>query len=230
MKTLVTLLVAACREAADLLRSRPAPALSNGNGRVCLGFATLAATLLLASQAFSQVQSITLGIRTHCPYGIRGCWPEIRDGLETPTAITAITGEPDILTDTCQVKMREDWAADPELFQRNFREMRIGVDVRGVEAVVEGYLETSGQNLFLRVSKTDNVLPLARLQTKVQWDKERKQPQAATITEQGAFEALKESSSRHSGRLRITGPLRSNPDKKVPTLEVRQFEFLDSKS
>ena len=228
MKTLVTkrrpigrtILVAGCREAADPLRSRPGFALS----------LTLAATLLLASQAFSQVQSITLGIRTHCPYGIRGCWPEIRDGLDSPAVITAITGDPDILTDTCQVKMRQDWVADPEFFQRNFIEMRIGVDVRGVEAVVEGYLDSNGKNLRLQIGKTDTVLQLAPLRTKVQWDKQRKQPQAATVAEQGAFETLKKTSSKHSGRVRITGPLRSNVDKKVHTLEVRQFEVLDSKS
>lgn len=191
---------------------------------------TLTAALLPASPALSQVQSITLGIRTHCPYGIRGCWPEIRDGLESPKAITGITGEPDAQTDTCQVKMQEGWVADPEFFQRNFIEMRIGVDVRGVEAVVEGYLDTSGEAPILRVGKTQTVLQLTRLNTKVQWDKERKQPVPATFEEQGAFEALKQKASKHVGLVRITGPLRPGVKKQAHTLEVRLFEFLASKS
>src|SRR5688572_25037129 len=81
-------------------------------------------TVLFAVFADAQVRSVTLGLRTHCPYGIRGCWPEIRDGLEAPPEIAAIVGEPDVATDTCVIKMRDGWTAEPGWFQRNFTSMR----------------------------------------------------------------------------------------------------------
>jgi hypothetical protein len=191
-----------------------------------LGMVLLAA--FVGVKAMAQVRSVTLGIRTHCPYGIRGCWPEIRDGLETPKAITAITGDPDIKTDTCEVKMREDWNADPEMFQRNFLEMRIGVDVRGVEAVVDGHVAMEGTNLVLRVGSTGTVLVLAPLGQKVQWDKERKQPQVATHVEKNAFSELAARFKAQAGQVRITGPLRSSASGRI--LEVRKFEVVAKKA
>lgn len=186
------------------------------------------ATLWCGFDAAAQVRSVTLGIRTHCPYGIRGCWPEIRDGLETPKVITSISEEPDIKTDTCEVKMREDWTADPDMFQRNFLEMRIGVDVRGVEAVVDGRIEMQGTNLVLRVSGTETVMHLIPLKQKVQWDKQRQQPAAATSAEKKAFADLASRVQKLSGPVRIIGPLRnaSSADQTHRVLEVRTFEIL----
>ena len=178
------------------------------------------------SNASAQVRFVTLGIRTHCPYGVRGCWPEIRDGLETPKAIDVICGEPDIRTDTVEVKMRDDWIAEPEMFQRNFLDMSIGVDVRGVEATVDGRLEMQGTNLVLRWEGSP-ALHLAPLQRKVQWDVQRKQPEAATPAEQKAFAELAAQFKKLSGPVRVVGPLRNIANAQV--LEVRKFESLANK-
>jgi hypothetical protein len=96
----------------------------------------------VASNVSAQVKSVTLGIRTHCSYGIKGCWPEIRDGLESPKEIISISKGPDSRTDTCEVKMDENWLPNPDFFAENFASMHIGVDVRGAEAVMEGSLES----------------------------------------------------------------------------------------
>ena len=185
------------------------------------------AVLCFAGEVSAQVRFVTLGIRTHCPYGIRGCWPEIRDGLETPQAIDVICGEPDIKTDTCEVKMRDDWIADPGMFQRNFLDMSIGVDVRGVEATVDGRLEMQGTNLVLRWEGASSALHLAPLQRKVQWDVQRKQPEAATAAEQRAYAELAAQFKKLSGAVRVIGPL-SNVGKaqQHQVLEVRKFEVL----
>jgi hypothetical protein len=177
--------------------------------------------------AVAQVRSVTLGIRTHCPYGIRGCWPEIRDGLETPKAITWITTEPDIKTDTCEIKMRDDWVADPEFFQQNFRQMRIGVDVRGVEAIVDGQLSVDGTNVVLRAGNNAGALRVLPLKQKVQWDKKNLQPEQATKSEQNAYKELLARTKNRVTQVRITGPLRSvEGDERI--LEVRKFELMPS--
>lgn len=200
--------------------------------RAIIVWLVLIAGAFSATRSDAQVRSVTLGIQTHCPYGIRGCWPEIRDGLEMPKAITAINGEPDIKTDTCQVSMREDWNADPDMFQRNFLEMRIGVDVRGVEAVVDGHVTKDGTNLVLRVGTHGTILSLAPLAQKVQWDKERKQPAAATGGEKNAFSELAAYFKTRAGHVRVTGPLRNGAGKSsgVRILEVRRFEVIEKKS
>jgi hypothetical protein len=181
---------------------------------------------LLHVDTFGQVQSVTLGIGTHCPYGIRGCWAEIRDGLERPTEISSIGKEPDTRTDTCEVRMRENWMPDPGMFARNFTNMHIGVDVRGVEVAVHGFVERLGTNLVLRLPGLETAMYLAPLTRKVQWDPKRKHPQPATRAERKAFARLE---ARFTGRqlpMRVVGPLISvaTPNNRHLVLEVRTFE------
>jgi len=186
------------------------------------------AVLLAHLDAFAQVRSVTIGIRTHCPYGIRGCWAEIRDGLERPKAIASICKEPDTDTDTCEVRMRDDWVPDPDMFARNFTNMHIGVDVRGVEITTDGVLERVGTNVVLRLSGTDTVLYLAPLTRKVQWDVERKQPQAPTRAERLAFVRLTRQLREKSREVRVVGPLKPGPmERRI--LEVREFELINER-
>jgi hypothetical protein len=192
----------------------------------------LLASPWLCLEAGAQIRSVTLGIRTHCPYGIRGCWPEIRDGLEAPSEIASIVGEPDIKTDTCEVKMRNDWIADPAMFQRNFTTMRIGVDVRGVEIVADGHLEVQGKKLVLRISDKDEPIELVDLKQKVQWDGERKQAEVPTKSEKQAFAKLKAETRGKPVRVRVVGPIAyakdGEPGRRI--LEVRKFDLLKDRS
>jgi hypothetical protein len=186
----------------------------------------------LCVESSAQIRSVTLGIRTHCPYGIRGCWPEIRDGLEAPSEITSIEGEPDATTDTCELKMRDDWTADPELFQQNFTNMRIGVDVRGVEIVADGYLERDGKCLVIKIDGNNAPIELAPLKQKVQWDRDRKKPQSPTRAEREAFAKLKSHANRKPVRIRVVGPLVHAGKEKpgILLLHVRKFEVINVRS
>ena len=189
--------------------------------------------IFIRLEASAQIRSVTLGIQTHCPYGIKGCWPEIRDGLEAPKEILSISKGPDTQTGTCEVLMRQDWLPDPDFFAENFTNVHIGVDVRGVEVMVEGSLETAGTNLVLRVGGQDTVMELAPLRRKVQWDRERKQPEMISRAEREAFRTLSGNSAGKGKAVRVTGPLSkespaaANGCKLV--LQVRQFEILEPK-
>jgi hypothetical protein len=127
--------------------------------------------------------------------------------------------------------MREDWLPDPDFFAQNFTNVHIGVDVRGVELTVDGSVEMAGTNLVLRLGGQDTVMELAPLTHKVQWDRERKQPEPMSALERDAFRTLSLDSAARRKRLRITGPLL----KKAPgnacklVLQVRQFEILERK-
>jgi hypothetical protein len=176
----------------------------------------------------AQIRSVTLGLQTHCPYGIKGCWPEIRDGLESPKEIRSISKGPDGQTSTCEVLMSENWLPDPDFFAQNFTNVHIGVDVRGVELTVDGSVAMVGTNLVLRVGGQDTAMELAPLTDKVQWDRERKQREPMSARERDAFRTLSVDSTARGKLVRITGPLlkkgAGNECKLV--LQVRQFEVL----
>src|SRR5687768_15746177 len=181
---------------------------------------------LAAPGAVGQVRSVTLGITTHCPYGVGGCWAEIRNGLNLPDAIEAIPQRPDTATQTFDLHMRQGWTPDPDLFAKNFRAMNVGVDVRGVEAVVDGSLEMQGTNLLLRSSDNGPVLRLVPLARKVQWDVKRKRPEPPTRSERKAFEKLAAGLQKEHGRVRVTGPLTRSGS--TLTLEVRKFQEIST--
>ena len=175
---------------------------------------------LLAAGASGQVRTVTLGITTHCPYGVGGCWAEIRNGLNLPDAIEAIPQRPDTTTQTFNLHMRQTWTPDPDLFAKNFRAMNVGVDVRGVEAMVDGTLQIQGTNLVLRASDNGPALQLAPLTRKIQWDLKRKRPEPLTHAERKAFQKL--AALKDPGRIRVTGPLVRSGS--ALTLEVRKFQ------
>jgi len=184
----------------------------------------LALGCMIATSASAQVRTVTLGITTHCPYGVGGCWAEIRNGLNLPEAIEAIPQRPDTTTQTFNLHVRESWSPDPDLFAKNFRLMNVGVDVRGVEAMVDGTLEQQGTNLVLRASNDGPVLRLAPLTRKVQWDVKRKRPEPPSRSERKAFEKI--AAVKHPGRLRITGPLTRTGS--TLTLEVRKYQEIST--
>jgi hypothetical protein len=190
----------------------------------------IAAAVLLprGGIAHAQVRTVTLGITTHCPYGVGGCWAEIKNGLNLPEAIAAFPQRPDTKTQTFDLHMRESWTPDPGLFARNFRAMNVGVDVRGVEAVIDGVLTREGTNLVLRVSGAEAVIELAPLTRTVRWDTKRNRPEPLARAERKAFEKLARES--HQRRVRITGPLldpvAAGGSRPRQILEVRKFEVL----
>lgn len=179
----------------------------------------------------AQIRTVTLGITTHCPYGVGGCWAEIRNGLNLSNAIAAIPLKPDTKTQTFDLHMREDWEPDPGLFARNFKVMNVGVDVRGVEAMVDGVVEHEGTNLVLKINGSGALMQLAPITQRVQWDTKRNRPEPPTRAERKAYEKLAAQSEKRPLRVRVVGPLVQNASMKPETssrqvLEVRKFEPL----
>jgi hypothetical protein len=107
---------------------------------------------------------------------------------------------------------------------RAFREeVGSAFTIRGVEAIVVGRLVEDGGHVAVEVTGTGEVLRLAPLTRKVQWDPERKREQAIAPEEQEAHRRLLatwDRAGRTPANVRITGPLGAG---KRPTLEVREF-------
>ena len=186
---------------------------------------------LLAPGLSAQVRSVTLGITTHCPYGVGGCWAEIRNGLNLPDAIESLAKTPDTDAQTCTLRIRDTWIPDPTLFARHFTNMHVGVDVRGVEGEIDGVLELKGRELVLRVNGSGTLARLAPLTQKVQWDVKRKRPEKPTFSERRAFENLLAQFKRRPGPVRVIGPMTRHPSTQSGEpawlkIEVRKFQAL----
>jgi CelD/BcsL family acetyltransferase involved in cellulose biosynthesis len=96
--------------------------------------------------------------------------------------------------------------------------------LRGVEATVHGTVELEGERLVVRVSRTGEVLSLAPLQRKVQWNARRKCDLPLTQAERTAHERLVQQWRGRPRPARIVGPLIQAGDE-APVLEVRTFSW-----
>jgi hypothetical protein len=101
--------------------------------------------------------------------------------------------------------------------------LRVGATLRGIEATVDGWAEKEGEHLVLRVSGSNEVVRLAPLAHMVQWDFEKKRPQAPTPEETAAFKSLGVEVKAGPRRALIVGPLFKGGDENLPTVEVRRF-------
>jgi hypothetical protein len=124
--------------------------------------------------------------------------------------------------------MRGGRLPDLRALARHISDLRVGARLRGVEATVVGHLAASGDDLLLTVAGTGEVVGLAPLRRKVQWDVPRKREEPATDEERTAFRRLLQQSrrARRSPVLRVVGPLIEGAAGKPMTLEVRQFSAL----
>jgi hypothetical protein len=101
--------------------------------------------------------------------------------------------------------------------------LRVGAKLRGIEATVDGWAEKEGEQLVLRVSGSNEVVRLAPLAHIVQWDFDKKRPQAPTSPETAAYESLGAEVNSGPRRALIVGPLVKGGAGSLPTLEVRRF-------
>jgi hypothetical protein len=123
---------------------------------------------------------------------------------------------------TAQVVMKDGKLPDPASFQKAVRQVSEQFSVRGVELVVDGVYETVDGKPALRIPESRELLILAPLTRKVQWDKKRDREAAATDEEKSAFERLTVAGVTAGARLLITGPLTVEAGK-PPALQVRIF-------
>ena len=126
---------------------------------------------------------------------------------------------------TCQIRMRGGRLPDLRALARHLSDLRVGARLRGVEATVVGRLVARGDDLLLTVAGTGEMVRLAPLRRKVQWDVPGKREEPATDEERTAFHRLLPQSrrARRSPLLRVVGPLVEGAAGKPMTLEVRQF-------
>jgi hypothetical protein len=98
--------------------------------------------------------------------------------------------------------------------------MRVGANLRGVEATAIGTLTRREGKLLFDIAGTGEVVPLAALGKPVQWDVAAKRVATPTEAELDAFRRLVEA-REPPGRIRVIGPLRLIEGSL--TLEVREF-------
>ena len=124
--------------------------------------------------------------------------------------------------------MRGGRLPDLRALARHISDMRVGARLRGVEATVVGHLVARGDDLLLTVAGTGEVVRLAPLRRKVQWDVPGKREEPATDEERTAFRRLLQSrrARRSSPLFRVVGPLIEGAAGKPMTLEVRQFSAI----
>jgi hypothetical protein len=114
---------------------------------------------------------------------------------------------------------------DPGLLFRTVRAVGDPFWLRGVEGTVEGVLVDAGGRPALKISGSGEILPLAALEHKVQWDVPHNRVQAITDAERQAYDKLLAERAEHGARVRIVGPLVPGEDGRPPLLEVRQFTW-----
>ena len=121
----------------------------------------------LASLALAQQSTFAVGIDTICPYGLAGCWPEVREPITKVPGVTAVSEAIDLHTLTCTVEMKKGLMLDLKVLRDGLRK-RVGnsFTVRGVEATLSGCVVFDDSDLALLVHGTTNIVRLTPLQQK----------------------------------------------------------------
>jgi hypothetical protein len=128
---------------------------------------------------------------------------------------------------TCRVRLKSGRLPDLSRLVAHLAEMRVGANLRGVEAEVVGELSREGDLLYLRMPAAGERLRLAPLTRVVQWHVKRDHEQRTTRTERGAFRRLSAAEPRRSvRRVRVVGTLVESQEPGPYLLEVRRFEWL----
>jgi len=106
---------------------------------------------------------------------------------------------------------------------RCIRQVGNPFSLRGVEATVRGWLVREDGQLVLRVSGSNEVLGLAPLRRKVQWDPSSKRAYPPTRKEWDAYYGLRMEWAGQARRIQVVGPLVEARENGPLILEVRQF-------
>ena len=145
----------------------------------------------------------------------------VREGLARLEGVESIPERCSRPTGTGELRLKNGRLIDPAVLAKQIADIRVGARLRGLEGTIEGFLERTNGKPVLRVSKSNEILHLAPLTTKVQIDAlKSKKPLPPTKEEKRAYKNLARRVKDVTGRVRVTGPLRSGMK-----LEVRAFEF-----
>ena len=180
---------------------------------------------LAATNALSQVHSLTLGIDVNSPYGIGEPWATIRGGLQRLDFVESVGAQPDRQTKTGELRTKGGLLPDLDVLAKAVRDTGAGATLRGVEGAIDGDFEKEGDDFVLRISGTKAVLRLKPLTQLVQ------RGQQPTDREKAAFQMLTAKWKGEPLRARVVGPLIRSVEGKDTTrdrpvaLEVRKFEL-----
>jgi hypothetical protein len=147
----------------------------------------------------------------------------VRDTLQRLAGVASISDRLSAETWTAEIVTRRGRLPDTRALARAVRSAGDPFTLRGVEATIDGCLEDRGGQLALRVSGTRDLLLLAPLRHKVQWDPRLEREQPMTAEEGTAYTRLTAQSVQVGRPVRIVGPLVETGAGVLPTLEVRQF-------
>ena len=125
---------------------------------------------------------------------------------------------------TAEIKTKNGILLSRQALIKHLDAMRVGVRLYGMEAVVEGIIIERKGILCLANSHSKDVLPLAELTRKVQWDVAANKADKLTDEEKTAFARLKTQKRDSKSLIRITGAITQKDEKSPMILEVRSFQ------
>jgi hypothetical protein len=193
-------------------------------------FLALALWILTPKANQAEVLSLTIGVDVNSPYGISEPWAIIREGLQRLDFVDSISALPDRKTATGELRTRHGRVPDVNALALALKEIGAGATLRGVEATAHGRIFKEHEHVYLKLSKTGDLLRLAPATTQVR----RNTASAGSAwidAERDAFTKLMAHLKGEPLEVRITGSLRAG-DKAGSVnhqiLEVRLFDLQGS--
>ena len=153
---------------------------------------------------------VTVGITPTCPYGIGACWGGAHEALGRLSGVEFVQPVPDSAASTALVHLRGPGLPPLRRWSAEFEAILNGTYVlRGVEASVEGRLETVDGALALRAATerpTVRLRPMDRA-SRVERDPATRAAPPLTPAEAGAYARLAAETGGTAATLVVTGPL-----------------------
>jgi len=148
----------------------------------------------------------------------------VREGLARLEGVESISERCNRQAGTGELRLKNGRLVDPQSLAKQIADIGVGARLRGLEATIDGALEKKDGKAVLRVAKSNEILELAPLTTKVQIDAVKsKKPEPAGKDERQAYKKLRARAKDQPQAVRITGPLRAGNK-----IEVRTFELKSS--
>ena len=148
----------------------------------------------------------------------------VREGLARLEGVESISERCNRQAGTGELRLKNGRLVDPQSLAKQIADVGVGARLRGLEATIDGVLEKKGGKAVLRVAKSNEILELAPLTTKVQIDAVKsKKPEPPAKQEKEAYKKLRARAKDEPQAVRITGPLRAGNK-----IEVRTFELKSS--
>ena len=145
----------------------------------------------------------------------------VREGLARLEGVESVSERCNRQTGTGELRLKNGRLTDPNALAKNLSDIGVGARLRGIEATIDGFLESKDGKAVFRVSKSNEILELAPLTTKVQIDAlKTKKPESPTREEKRAYKKLVAGLKSQPQPARVTGPLRRGLK-----FEVRSFQL-----